>query len=211
MKGKKIQQKNDANIFLNEYFNVIVIIVMILIFALSYFILLGPKLTSTKLAISDNIATQKKLYAEQEKKLEELKTIKSVYENILPSDLQKFNLVLPSSYIKESLHGELEEIVYKHGFILGSVVIEENQEDEASLPASDLPLIGGTSALSKNIGRVTFNVQIDTIDYRGLKNLLKSLESSARLFDVDNINFNSGDNTVDLKIFTYYFKDKISE
>ncbi|MDI3496496.1 MAG: hypothetical protein PWQ35_517 [Patescibacteria group bacterium] len=211
MKDKKIQQKNNVSIFLNEYFNAIIIVVMIFIFALSYFIFLGPKLNSTKLAISDNIATQKKLYAEQEKKLEELKVIKSVYDNILPSDLHKFNQVLPSSFIKESLYGELEEIVYKQGFILGSVTIEETIEDEGSTPADDLPLMGGTAALNPNIGKVTFNVQIDTIDYRGLKSLLKSLEASARLFDIDTVSFNLGESTADLKIITYYYKDKVSE
>lgn len=209
MKDKKIQQKNNINIFLNEYFNVIVLLVSVFIFVVAYFVILNPKIKTTTMLITDNIATQKKLYAEQEKKLTELKTINQVYDDILPSDLHKFNRVLPSNYVKESLYGELEEIVIRNGFVLGSVLIEESDKEEASNPAQDLPTIGGTAALSQNIGKVTFVASINTIDYRGLKKLLNSLESSARLFDIDMIDFSESEDVVELRIATYYYKDDV--
>jgi len=206
MKAKKIQQKNNINIFLNEYFNVIVLLLSVFIFVVSFFVILSPKINATTMLIADNIATQKKLYAEQEKKLAELKTIKQVYDDILPSDLHKFNRVLPSDYVKESLYGELEEIIIRNGFVLGSVLIEEEPEEDAN-PAQDLPTIGGTAALSQNIGKVTFIVSINTIDYRGFKKLLNSLESSARLFDIDMVDFSESEDVVELRIITYYYKD----
>lgn len=210
MKEKKIQHKNDLNIFLNEYFSIIIFIVAILIFAFSYFLLLGPKFKATTIVISDNIAAQKKLYQEQEKRLNELKIIKDVYSEILPADLGKFNQILPTDYVKESLFGELEEIVFNHGFTLGSVTLEEDMEDNAS-PEQALP--GGEieEYTSPNIGKVRAIIDVSSLDYVGFKRLLKSLESSARLFDIETVGFSQGEGNMQAQIVTYYYKDKILE
>lgn len=203
MKDKKIQQKNDVNIFFNEYFNVVAFLIAAVLFVFAYFIFLGPKLTLTTMAISDNIAAQKKLYGEQEKRLNELKTINKVYNEILPSDLGKFNQILPSDYVKESLFGELEEIVIKHGFILGSVTIEADEEVAES---SDMPTLGGAELLDSRVGEIRIIATVNAIDYNGFKRLLKNIEASARLFDIENISYSQDSNSLDLEIITYYYK-----
>jgi hypothetical protein len=219
-KKKKVQHKNDLNIFLNEYFSVILFIVAILIFVFSYFLLLGPKFKATTMVITDNIATQKKLYQEQEKRLNELKIINSVYSEILPTDLGKFNQVLPTNYIKESLFGELEEIVFNHGFTLGTVILEEAEEEEGSNPREALPsggelessnpTSGGELESSNpNIGKVRATIDVHSLDYVGFKRLLKSLESSSRLFDIETVDFSQAEGSMQAKIVTYYYKDKI--
>lgn len=202
MKDKKVQQKNNFNIFLNEYFNVIALVIAVVIFLFSYFSFLGPKLTMTTMAISDNIAAQKKLYGEQEKRLNELKSINKVYSEILPSDLGKFNQILPTNYVKESLFGELEEIVVKHGFILESVTLEDSIEEEKTTK----PTIGSPQKISPNIGEIRIVASVGAIDYNGFKRLLKTIESSARLFDVENITFSQEDNTLSFELVTYYYK-----
>ena len=72
MELKKRKQKNDLNLFLNDYYNLIVLFVLILILALSYFLFLGPKLKSTTAIMRDSIESQKKLFHEQERKLRDL-------------------------------------------------------------------------------------------------------------------------------------------
>jgi hypothetical protein len=204
MEDKKLQQKNNINILLNEYFNIVVIVIVIIIFIFSYFLFLGPKLKLTTMLIEDNIVTQKRLYGEQERKLNELEIIQEVYSNILPSDLGKFNQILPSNYVRESLFGELEEIVVKQGFLLGSATIEPSEEEGLD-PVEDLPDIEGRT-LNPNVGKIKVVASIETIDYAGFKKLLKTLEASSRLFDIETVNFSQEKNSAQIEIITYYYK-----
>ena len=186
MKEKKLQQKNNLNIFLNEHFSVIVFMVAVVIFLFAYVLVLAPKLKATTMLIGESIATQKKLYGEQEKRLNELKTIKKVYEEILPSDLSRFDQILPSEFIKESLFGDFEEIVLNHGLVLGEVNLEVALEEDAkpseALPEGEGELEGSQMPLSPNIGKVRAILGINSLDYTDFKRLLKSLESSSRLY-----------------------------
>lgn len=211
MKEKKLQQKNNLNIFLNEHFSVIVFMVALVIFLFAYALVIAPKLNATTLLIGESIATQKKLYGEQEKRLNELKTIKKVYEEILPSDLKKFDEILPSNYIKESLFGDLEEIVVSHGFVLGEVILEVALE-EAPKPGEALPggedgAEGEQVVISPNIGKIRAIIGINSLDYPGFKRLLKSLESSSRLFDIEDMQFSEEEGTAHFELVTYYYKD----
>lgn len=205
MKEKKIQARNDLNIFLNEYFSAIVFAIAIFILIFSFIFFISPKLKITKNAIRDNIAIQQKLYGEQEKKLNELKTIKSVYTQILPADLDKFNQVLPSNYVKESLYGELEEIVAREGFGLTSIEIM-SEEQLASKNASKKDVVA-KNELSPNIGEINFIIGIRAVDYRGLKRVINRLESSSRLFDIQMLEFSEKDSVAELTVATYYYKD----
>jgi hypothetical protein len=205
MKEKKIQQKNNLNIFFNEYFSVIIFLLAVAIFLFSYIFVLAPKLKTTTTLIGENIAMQKKLYGEQEKRLNELKTIKKVYDEILPSDLEKFNQILPSDYIKESLFGDFEEIVIKHGFLLKDVTLEILVEEETK-PSDALP--GGQQIVtSPNVGKVRAIIAVNALDYSGFKRMLKSLEASARLFDIENLGFSQEKGSAQFELVTYYYKD----
>jgi hypothetical protein len=200
------QNKYPISLFLNEYFNVLVIGFIIIIFALAYFLLIGPKFKSTTTVIKENIETQKKLYAEQEKKLKDLKTIKSIYEKISPADLNKFNGVLPDYYIKEQLFGELEEIIVDSGFLIGSVSITSDEVIEEGGEAA--PTIGSNAGgiAGERVGKITVSVTIAAIDYSGFKNMLKTFEANSRLFDIENVSFSEAGNSAQLELVTYYYK-----
>lgn len=196
------QNKNSLNLFLNEYFNLLVLLLLVVIFALAYFLFIGPKFQLTKATITENIESQKRLYAEQEKKLRDLKTVKTVFDSVSPADLKKFNGVLPDNYVKEQLFGELEEIVIKNGYLITSMTITN---DEVEVDAdSDMPA-AGAPASDKKVGKVSVKVSIGAIDYLGLKNLLKTFEANSRLFDVESVDFSYGGNSAQLDFVTYYY------
>lgn len=205
MPENNLKQKNSFNIFLNEYFSVIVVFLCVVIFIFAYFAVLSPKLKSTTMAISDNIEAQKKLYIEQERKLAELKTIQQVYSEILPSDLDKFNQILPDEYLKEALYGELEEIVSKQGYILSAVSVNESlgEDDE---DAKAMPQIGGTGVINPNIGEVRAVVDVGAINYGGFKNLLKTMEASSRLYDIKSVQFSENSGSAQFELISYYYK-----
>lgn len=190
------KEKNSLNLFLNDYFNIIIVGIVLLALTLAYFLLIKPKYDLTMMAIKSNIEQQQRLYAEQVKKLNNLKAISSIYEKISPSDLKKFNGVLPDSYVRESLFGELEEIISQNGFVLNSVNISKEEDKEG----------GDSAGKSAKVGEIDIQLSISSIDYAGFKNLLRLIENNLRLFDVTNLSFSPGANTASLTLTTYYYK-----
>jgi hypothetical protein len=198
-----LQNKNSLNIFLNEYFNLLILLVLIVVFAVAYFLFIGPKFQLTTATIKENIEGQKRLYAEQEKKLRDLKTVKTVFDNISPADLKKFNGVLPDKYIKEQLFGELEEIVVKNGYLISSMTVTGDDEVDAS--GKDMPAAGAPTDTGR-VGKVSVSVTIGAIDYQGFKTLLRTFEMNSRLFDIDSVSFSQAGNSAQLQFVTYYYK-----
>ena len=198
------QNRYSLNVFLNEYFNVIVFLVMIVIFITAYFLLLNPKFQATQTVIKDNIEMQKKLYAEEAKQLRDLKTIKEIYDKIPVADLKKFDGILPDAYIKEKLFGEMEEIIIESGFLLKTITVSTDEETEAETVA-EAPTIG-SGLETERIGKIMLKVSIGAIDYSGFKSLLKTLEANSRLFDIELVSFSQGDNSAELQFVTYYYK-----
>lgn len=190
------KDKNGFNLFLNNYFNIILVVFVILFLVLAYYVVIKPKYDMTMAAIKINIESQERLYAEQQKKLSNLKTIAELYKKISPSDLKKFNGVLPDAYVKERLFGEFDEIISQNGFILNSINISKEEPRAAE---------DGSTQPSSNVGRLSLQLSISAIDYAGFKNLLRLLESNLRLFDITNLNFAPGANTANLTLTTYYY------
>ena len=205
MELQKRKQKNDLNLFLNDYYNLIVLFVLILILALSYFLFLSPKLKSTTAIMRDGIESQKRLFHEQERKLRDLQTVKRIYDEITPADLSKFNSVLPDAYVKERLFGELEEIIVRQGFILNSISLIGGEEKlSTSAPMPTMVSDSGGEALV-NVGQISISLEVSAIDYAGLKQLLRILETNSRIFDIKSISF-SDSGSAQLEMVTYYYK-----
>ena len=195
------KNKNSLNLFLNNYFNIIMVVVMIIILLLSYFFIIKPKYNQTLLAIEITAQQQQKLYADQQKKLNNLKIISDLYKKISETDLKKFNGVLPDNYVKERLFGEFEEIINKNGYILNSVTLDAEKESEETADV----IASTTSEQSGKIGKINLQLSISAVDYKGFKNLLRLLENNLRLFDVSNVSFSAGGNTTNLTLTTYYY------
>lgn len=190
------KDKNGLNLFLNDYFNIILVVFVIVFLTVAYYVVIKPKYDTTMAAIKVNIESQQRLYAEQQKKLNNLKTIADLYKKISPSDLKKFNGVLPDAYVKERLFGEFDEIISQNGFILNSVNISKDEPKTAE---------DGSVPVSANVGRLNLQLSISAIDYAGFKNLLRLLESNLRLFDITNLSFSPSGNTANLTLTTYYY------
>jgi len=195
-RGQKNQ--NSINLFLNSYFNIITVAVLVLFLAVAYFMFIKPKFDATMGAIQSNIEQQQKLYTDQQKKLANLEIVSDLYKKIPAGDLKKFNGVLPDSYIKERLFGELEEIISKNGFILNAVNISQ---EEKKLTAAE-----SMAPRSASVGTISLQLSVSAIDYAGFKNLLRLLENNLRLFDITQVSFSPSGNTASLTLSTYYYK-----
>ncbi len=193
MVTKSVRNQNEFNIFLNQYFNIILAALVVILLAASYFVVLRPKYNDTLMAIQNNIADQKRLYAQEQRKLASLKTMAELYKKISPTDLNKFNGILPNSYAPERLFGEIEEIVSAQGFLVQGITVSS----QGAVTAPSTPM---------NVGQINLNVSLGAIDYSGLKILLKTLETNLRLFDITSVGFSPGGNTASLVLSTYYYQ-----
>ena len=203
------KKQNSLNVFLNDYFNIILALVLVLFLFLSYLVFLGPKFRATQEAISANTEEKKVLYETTQKRLANLKAVADVYSKISAADMQKFNSVLPDAYVRERLFGELEEIVEQGGWLISSISISPAEDTKAPASAGVAGASGNAAAtplISNKIGTVSLQLSIAAIDYAGFKNLLRILESNLRLFDVTNVSFSPDDDSANIVITTYYYK-----
>lgn len=195
MLTREQKNQNSLNFFLNTYFNLILIFLMIVLLAGVYIVLIKPKYQATMDAILINTEQQRILLTEQQKKLNNLKAVSEIYNKIPTTDLTKFDEVLPEAYVKERLFGELEEIISRNGFKVNSIGLDSG--DQVKKDEGDVS--GGR-------GKIEIDLSLAAVDYAGLKNILRLLESNLRLFDIRTISFSPSGNSVDLSLTTYYYK-----
>jgi len=194
MVSRAQKNQNTLNSFLDNYFNAILAGGLILFLVASYIFFLAPKFQATQAAINADIAEQRDLEASSQQKLVNLKALAEIYQKIDPNDLQKFNSVLPNDYVPERLFGEIEEIISRGGWLLGTLSISKSADSATA--ASSNP----------RLGTISLGLSLSAVDYSGLKNLLKMLENNLRLFDVTSVSFSPSSNSASLVLTTYYYK-----
>ncbi len=203
MANQPIKKQDYLNLFLNDYFNIILAVVLILFLIASYFIFLAPKFQSTQEAIRVNTEEKQILFETTQKRLANLKALQEVYSKINPADLQKFNSVLPDNYVRERLYGELDEVISSGGWILSSVEITPSEQLVKEVATEET---AGTPAQNKKIGTVQVRLSISAIDYAGFKKLLRVLESNLRLFDITDVQFSPSSGGAGITLTTYYYQ-----
>ena len=207
MQDRVRQSVNERNIFLNKYFNLILIFLVLIFLIFSYVMFIGPKHQAAEFLIKENVISQQLLLNQQQKKLDILKIITDIYSKVGPTDLLKFNAVLPYQYKQEQLFGEFEEIANKNGWILKEVGLsypDEPESGQVELVAANEGNFFGS--LNPNVGRVEISLRFSGLDYQGVKKLLTVVEENLRLFDVSQISF-SGGSELSLTLMTYYYKN----
>jgi len=199
------KNKNSVNLFLNEYFQIIIVASLILFLALAYFIVLGPRFSIAQEAIRSNIESDKNLYANNLRKLESYRAINEVYKKMNPEDLRRFNTVLPDTYVPERLFGEIEEIVSRGGWLVGGLKIMESGEASGGAEGAALAT-SSLFVLPENVSQYNLELKVTAIDYPGFQNLLRILESNLRLFDVTSVEFSPSNASAKIILTTYYYK-----
>jgi len=212
-KNKKNSQNKEKIrvllLFLYRYFYFFSLILVVVVITIGFFVFVIPKYKS----ISDNINTK-----DQEKKLEldylnnyqlELTKYKTSYEKLEKEDIEKVNKIYPSLEDVEELFTELAVLVKKNGLLLNSIELkkfeEKNVQKTAAKKEDNAQKEGAISELSDDIGVVDINLSISGVNYKSLKNILRTFENNLRILDIQSLSFQSG-NSLSLEIKTYYDK-----
>jgi hypothetical protein len=193
------------NLILSRYFNLIVLILILLFFVVAYFYLINPKrqkiLDEREKILTEKTAQKDKL----QNILVRIEKYKADYRNISSSEKEKINNIFISShdgkeYDKNKLFTLFESLVNGQGLILKSVDINDlsqNQKDKTKKTDASLPA---------GIGKVEITLDISGVNYKSFKNLLNKIENNLLIMDITDLSFAPDASSANLKITAYYFK-----
>lgn len=202
--------KKKINNFLINYFSYLAWVLFFIIFAAGLFLFIYPQY---KELIKSDEAAKQKLQAEYEAKARELKAIRALnssYQSISEADKKKVSEMVPADGKNVWLIPKIESIILKNGAVLKSIKVEENLKTEASaedrfgLEEKTTAPTGIFEKLPEGVGSVKLELSLSSVNYSVLKNLLKTFETNLQLFDIAKIDYNAGESSVDLVIYSYY-------
>jgi hypothetical protein len=213
------RRRNSLNRALQNYFGLVIIIVVLATSFSLYKFLLKPKYDKILASINTTFF-QKDQLVPKYKELEGYRNLMLAYQAVDKNQIARVDGLVPANYLKEDLFTELIYIISKKGFTVNYLDITTNAEGGNATPAANTGRSGGAAAvpatatagsgtgltLPANVGTVNVKLSVNKADYPNLKVLLDLLESSLRLINVKSVNFSPTDSVAVLELDTYYLK-----
>ncbi len=220
LKNKK--RRNKINRFLNSYFKFIVLFFVIAFLFLSLLFVIKPKLDNV-LFLSDSILRERKIqFIKEYNNLQNYQNVISEFSEIGSDDIYRINKMVPSPYSRDELFAYITYFLIDAGFRIESVDIVDGQgglplidldssatsrrRDNATVPA-DGKYSEFTRNLPNEVGFWVVDIKISDINYQSLKKMLGALENNLKLMDVFYLDFYPENNSVDIGILTYFYKN----
>jgi len=190
---------------LDRYFGLINLGIFILLVLLGFFFLLFPKynaIVDKRELLNDNKA--KELSVKQAY-LEKLDQYRAEYEAISQANRTKIENMLLAEEDIEDTFIKMEEWLDGQGLIIESIRLTKTDGKQAvgSRRASTDKV---ETALSDEIGILKMDISLSGLDYQGVKQLVRSLESDLDILDIESLSFSLNDAGANLSIKTYYLK-----
>ena len=201
--------KIKINRFLISYFNYLVFSLGIIISVVGLFLLAYPKYQQIS---KENEEAKNNMQIEYEAKSSYLRSIRNsnkLYQLITEEEKAKIFSMIPAGRDTSVIIKEIESIVVRNSAILTSIRIEpQNVGARANFKVEsgekgESPA-GIFNQPPQEVGLVKIEVDLNSINYSILKNIIKSFENNLRLFDIAKINFNARGNQALLNIYSYY-------
>ncbi|MDP2709359.1 MAG: hypothetical protein Q8O93_04965 [bacterium] len=213
--GKKDNEKKaeliklKINNFLLNYFNYLALTAGIIIFMAGVPMFIYPKYRQIA---ADSRELETNLQAEYESKfnyLSSIRNLKKSYQLISQSDRTKIINMVPALNDTGAIISEVEAIALKNSAILNSVRIAAvDGGNRSSLQAvtgeKKDPPAGAFVNPPSGIGRVKLEINLYSVNYQVLKNIIKSFENSVRLYDLARVDFDAKNKTAKFDVYSYY-------
>lgn len=192
---KKYKLSQRVSKFFVTNFFWVVLVLSFLILLLGFVFLIWPKYQEVSNSSHYN-AEQLKIYSKNNQLyLDKINNLLVAYKNISSSDVGKINKILPICGSEEGLFTQIDQIVKQSGLLLNSISIKLiNSKDKV---ASD----------TRAVNTVKINLTLSGVSYNSLKIVLKGLESNLRIMDVQKLNFNPKNYSLNLEVNTYCLKN----
>ncbi len=197
------------NTFLIKYFKFFVLFLVLLVLALGYLFLLGPKYKEIQTMIKHSQEQRREIFLAKQKKLNRLESYIESYDKFSSLEKEKINYILPKKYNQEELFSELNYLVEKNNLILKNISVKGGKTQvEFGQTKKDIEARVQNPILKAPPGVQKYAVDVSILgtNYYSLKNLLSTLENNLKLLDITQLNFSPGSKTVNLTLMTYYLK-----
>ncbi len=193
------------NIFLLRYFNLMVLLLVILLLGFGLFYIIKPKYQLIAQEIESTDKEKEAEYEDLDKYYNKLKRYLFAYNEIKEKDRDRVKQMLPEGFVQEELFRELEAIILRKGLLLISLGISPGQANTSS--KGNMPQTGKVvESGSADIGEAKITMKIAGADYKSFKEILATIESNLRLFDIEKLSFSPEAKTIFLNLNTYYLK-----
>ncbi|MFA5247765.1 MAG: hypothetical protein WC415_00765 [Patescibacteria group bacterium] len=187
--------KRKINKFFSDYFNWLVLIVVLIILASGYFVILKPRYDQAMTII--NIFSQQEALDFENKKneLEKIKELLASYGEVDSKYKEKISSIAPVRKNKEEIFSEINRLISRNGLLF--------QEISLSTGGSNI----FSTADDPNLETVTINFSVLGADYEAFKNFLSAMENNLPLLDILNLSFSPSSRTASFVVNTYYLKE----
>lgn len=201
---------NQINRLLNDYFGILIIVVVILILFLSYQWLLRPKYQKIIAEVRTNTTAARQLTPKYQE-LAKYESMATAYAQLDPKILEKYNGLVPKQYIKEDLFAEVLYLLSHNGYEVKSLDVSQEGDDAATSTTNRKAGDGNSTStkginLPSGVGTMRVTAAVAGVDYPGLKKLLGIIQNNLRLTDVQQLAYDPKGKTAALSMTTYYLK-----
>lgn len=187
---KKRQLINPGATVLDKLLPLVVIAVFAVLFAPTYFFLLKPELAKYLPGGEQNIQSAKELLEKRKSYANQLKPLQELYE--LYGSGSKANIIetiLPSDLDIPTIYATFERI---------------GRDLNISVQSIDIGNLESASSSVQGVQSVIISMKMTGVGYEKMKDILRYLESSMRLTDVNVVDFDPRSKFLSLTMRVYY-------
>lgn len=220
-KEKSPEQKHRDNLInriLNNYFGILVIVVVLAILIASYFFLILPKYQKIVATINATFYEKNQL-APKYRELSDYQALIEAYKNVTSTDVERVKNLIPKEYIKEDLFTEMIYLASAKGLTVNSLNVIKYGEATSTSPVGGATRVSGANVaaaptsspsldlrLPSGIGAFVVKITLGKASYPALKTWIQTMENSLRIIDVKSLSFDPKTSVASLEMVTYYLK-----
>lgn len=187
-----------VNIYSYRFFNLIIFIIVIIVFTLSYFFLLEPKYSA--ILSNDELNKKRQEFTDQSYYLIELRQLKAVYNNIITADREKINAIVNNTNEKEDLFQEMQYLAVRENLTVDSLDV---MPLDRSFKLENLAGNTKRSKLFDSIQVVKTSVVLSDVSYESLLRAVKTIELNLRIMDINRVNYDPVNKKATIEFLTY--------
>ncbi len=194
--NNKLFKKINIDYILKNYFYLIVLLLLPLIFVSGFLYLIMPNYESMKVEIDTALSLENQYSELKINHLKKLKEYEYDFNLIDNKNLEKIKKILPYSPDMASIINEIGQISKNTGVDIEKIIFEEEKTDETSTDSNNI---------NNKLKKINFSVNVKNgKDYKTFKNFMSEIESNVRLFNINNFYVTNDFNKYTFNITCYY-------
>lgn len=217
---RRRRQLYATNAFLNEYFGILIILIVIMVFYLSFSFLIKPKYQKILAKINDNVVVQNQVFPKY-LELSNSKKLNDAYSQISSENISRIQGLVPKEVGRQELFAEILYLLSRQGIKVSDLQVAKDGESLVSTSTPKTPArpstpgtervspASPTVSLPSGVGYYNIDIELAGVNYSSFKKALLILENSLRLVDIRSLSFDPGQNIASLQLTTYYVKDSV--